>query len=116
NLSTSYPPPLSGFERETLSRAAGWIAFGRTVEETQGERERYRRIPHRVIPPGVDVARFTPDPASGRAVRRQIGWPEDALVVGYLGRFTPEKGLGDLCDALDRLRSSWHALDRKRHV
>jgi glycosyltransferase involved in cell wall biosynthesis len=110
NLAKSYPPPLAGFERDSLSRAAGWIAFGRTVEETLGMRDGYGRIPHRVIPPGVDVARFAPDAASGRAVRRQIGWPEDALVVGYLGRFTPEKGLQDLCAALDRLTSPWHAL------
>jgi phosphatidylinositol alpha-1,6-mannosyltransferase len=110
NISKSYPPPLAGFERESLARAAGWIAFGRTVEEIHGRRDRYGSIPHRVIPPGVDVARFLPDAAAGRAVRRQIGWPEDALVAGYLGRFTEEKGLADLCDALDRLRSPWYAL------
>ena len=110
NLSKSYPPPLAGFERESIARAAGWIAFGRTVEETYGRRDGYGAIPHRVIPPGVDVARFTPDAAGGRAVRRQIGWPEDALVAGYLGRFTEEKGLRDFCDALDRVRSPWYAL------
>lgn len=110
NLSKVYPPPLAGFERETLNRAAGWIAFGRTVEETLGTREGYCRVPHRVIPPGVDVARFTPDTTSGRAVRRQIGWPEDARVVGYLGRFVPQKGIHDLCAALDRLRAPWYGL------
>ena len=110
NLPKSYPPPLTGFERESLTRASGWIAFSRTAEETLGPRDGYGRIPHRVIPPGVDVAKFAPDAASGRAVRRQIGWPEDALVVGYLGRFTQEKGLHDLCDALDRMRSPWFAL------
>lgn len=110
NLSKTYPPPFAAFERTSLRRAAGWIAFGRTVEDTLGAREGYAGIPHRVIPPGVDVEGFTPDPASGHAVRRQIGWPDDALVVGYLGRFTAEKGLHDLCDALDRLRAPWHGL------
>jgi glycosyltransferase involved in cell wall biosynthesis len=110
NLSKTYPPPFAGFERESLGRAAGWIAFGRTVEETLRTRNGYGAIPHRVIAPGVDVARFTADSASGRAVRRQIGWADDALVIGYLGRFTPEKGLDDLCDALGGLRSRWHAL------
>lgn len=110
NLSKSYPSPLAGFERESLTRASAWIAFGRTVEETQIRRAGYGTIPHRVIPPGVDVARFTPDPGSGRAARRQIGWPDEARVVGYLGRFTADKGLQDLCDALDRLRAPWYAL------
>ena len=110
NLSKSYPPPFAEFERKCLDRAAGWIAFGRTVENTLVTRDGYGRIPHRVIPPGVDVTRFAPDAASGHAVRRRIGWPEDALVVGYLGRFTPQKGLHDLCDALDRVRSPWHGL------
>jgi len=110
NLSKSYPPPFAELERRSLDRAAGWIAFGRTVENTLVTRAGYGGIPHRVIPPGVDVERFTPDTSSGRAVRRRIGWPEDALVVGYLGRFTVEKGIHDLCDALDRLRSPWHGL------
>ena len=110
NLSKSYPPPFSGFERASLARAAGWIAFGRTAEETLTARDGYARIPHRVIPPGVDVDRFKPDPASGAAIRRQVGWSEDAQVVGYLGRFAPQKGISDLCDALDGTRAAWHAL------
>lgn len=110
NLSKRYPPPFAELERRSLDRAAGWIAFGRTVENALGARDGYDRIPHRVIPPGVDVGRFTPDTASGLAVRRRIGWSEDARVVGYLGRFTPQKGLHDLCDALDRVRAPWHAL------
>jgi len=110
NLSKRYPPPFAALERRSLERAAGWIAFGRTVENTLATRDGYGGIPHRLIPPGVDVARFTPDTASGLAVRRRIGWPDDALVVGYLGRFTPQKGLHDLCDALDHLPSPWRAL------
>jgi len=110
NLPKSYPPPFAGFERENLRRAAGWIAFGQSIETTLAARDGYGRIPHRVIPSGVDVDRFAPDPASGATVRREIGWPEDATVVGYVGRFAPQKGIADLCDALDRLRESWHAL------
>ena len=110
NLSKSYPPPFSGFERECLARAAGWIAFGRTSEETLTARDGYARIPHRVIAPGVDVDRFKPDRGSGAAIRRQVGWSEDAQVVGYLGRFAPQKGITELCDALDGMKAPWHAL------
>ena len=110
NLSKSYPPPLAGFERESLRRADGWIAFGVTAEETLTARDGYGRIPHRVIAPGVDVDRFRPDPESGAAIRRQLGWPENAQIVGYLGRFTPQKGVPELCEALDQMKAPWHAL------
>jgi glycosyltransferase involved in cell wall biosynthesis len=110
NLSKSYPPPLSTFERESLARAAGWIAFGRTSEEALTARDGYARIPHRVIAPGVDVDRFRPDPGSGAAIRRHLGWSDSAQVVGYLGRFAPQKGVTELCDALDGMRTPWHAL------
>lgn len=110
NIRKRYPPPFSELERRSLERAAGWIAFGKTVEETLAPRTGYRGIPHRVIPPGVDVDRFRRDPGAGAAVRRQIGWPENAQVVGYLGRFAPQKGLADLCAALERLQAPWRAL------
>jgi len=110
NLRKRYPPPFAEFERRSIQRASAWIAFGQTVEATLTLRYGYNRIPHRVIPPGVDVERFAPDAATGRALRRQIGWFADAPVVGYLGRFTQAKGVADMCDALDRVRAPWHAL------
>jgi len=39
-----------------------------------------------------------------------VGWPPEAAVVGFLGRFVEEKGLRTLCAALDGSRSDWHAL------
>src|SRR5439155_1924103 len=39
------------------------------------------------------------------------GWKTDGpLVVGYLGRFVPEKGVGLLTRVLDRLERPWRAL------
>lgn len=110
NLRKSYPWPLSEFERESMHRASGWVAFGHTVAATLGPHPGYVDKPHRVIPPGVDVERFRPDPAAGLEIRRTLGWPDDAFVVGYLGRFVPQKGVTDLCAALERMRASWYAL------
>jgi glycosyltransferase involved in cell wall biosynthesis len=45
----------------------------------------------RVIPNGIDVARFGPDPAVRRAVRAELHVPEDAWVVGTVGRLASEK-------------------------
>jgi glycosyltransferase involved in cell wall biosynthesis len=110
NVTKRYPPPFAQFEWISLWRAAGWIAFGHTVEETLTRRSRYKAIPHRLIPPGVDVERFRPDPLVCATVRRELGWSEHAKVVGFLGRFVPQKGVPDLCAALDRMQSPWHAL------
>lgn len=38
-------------------------------------------------------------PGSSRDLRRDLGIPEDAYVVGSLGRFVPEKGFAELADA-----------------
>lgn len=61
---------------------------------------------HRVltIPNGVDVARYA-QPAPTRAATRQflraeLGLPQDALVVGGLGRMVPGKRFDVLVDAL----------------
>jgi glycosyltransferase involved in cell wall biosynthesis len=104
NLPKRYPPPFAQLERRVMRRADGWIAFGRTVEETLAARPGYRDRPHAVIPPGVDVERFRPDAAARRRVRERLGWAEDGPpVVGFLGRFVEAKGLRVLMRALEPL-------------
>ena len=41
NIAKRYPPPFSLFERQVMNRAAGWIAFGRTVHDAQAPRPLY---------------------------------------------------------------------------
>jgi glycosyltransferase involved in cell wall biosynthesis len=56
---------------------------------------------------GIDLSRFTPDAvgASGRvAARAELGFAEDDVVVGFVGRLVEEKGLPELFDAVARLR------------
>ena len=110
NISKRYPWPLSAFERKTMNRAAGWIAFGETARGALQARRGYDHRPNRVIPPGVDVDNFRPDVASGEAARRRLGWKPDALVVGFLGRFVEQKGIAILIEALRHSSSDWHAL------
>jgi glycosyltransferase involved in cell wall biosynthesis len=111
NLAKQYPPPFCWLERSCLARAAGWIAFGHTVAGALADRPGYRDRPAEVIPPGVDLAAFRPDPAARVATRNVLGWdgPEPP-VVGFLGRFVQEKGIELLTRALDGLRSPWRAL------
>ena len=100
NLSKRYPWPLRAYERTTLRRADGWIAFGDTVRTTLEARPGYAGVPCRVIPPGVDLDRFRPDAAAGGSIRARLGWPSEAVVVGYLGRFIAAKGIETLLAAL----------------
>ncbi|HET7464285.1 MAG TPA: glycosyltransferase family 4 protein [Longimicrobium sp.] len=111
NLPKRYPPPFSWFERASMKRADGWIAFGHTVQETLAERPGYRDRPHAVIAPGVDTERFRPDPEARRRIRRELGWEDEgAPVIGYLGRFVEPKGLRVLTAALGRTERGWRAL------
>jgi glycosyltransferase involved in cell wall biosynthesis len=111
NVPKRYPPPFSAVERYCLDRCAGWLAAGESVASAQLTRG-YGRKPHAVIPLGVALDAFAPDPAAKAETRRRLGWdPSGPPVVGFLGRFVPEKGLGLLTRALDRLSPTpWRAL------
>jgi len=111
SLPKAYPPPFSWCERYCVARADGWICSGRTVEDNLLKRSGYAAKPWVRVPLGVDVDNFKPDAAAGAATRRQLGWtPDGPQVVGYLGRFVPQKGIPMLMRALDRLGTDWRAL------
>jgi phosphatidylinositol alpha-1,6-mannosyltransferase len=110
NLAKRYPWPLSAFERTAMARADGWIAFGETVHTTLAARRGYEGKPSRVIPPGVDVIRFRPDADARRRVLDRLGWSPADRVVGFLGRFVPEKGISHLLEALRSVTTPWRAL------
>ncbi len=55
---------------------------------------------------GVDTEHFRPLPVAQRAEwRRRWGLADDAVVVGYCGRFVEEKGLLDLVEAARTVRA-----------
>jgi glycosyltransferase involved in cell wall biosynthesis len=111
NLFKRYPPPFSWLERFVVERSAGWIAFGETVKQNLLMRPGYAQRPVRYIPMGVDVELFRPDRAAGADFLRELGWEaEGPPVVGYLGRFVPEKGVELLRGVLERLTTPWRAL------
>lgn len=57
----------------------------------------------RVIPYGVDVRAFSPDPARGRAWREKLGVPDGAPLVLSVGRMATKKGFHILMQALPGL-------------
>jgi len=56
---------------------------------------------------GVDVARFAPTPervAQAARIRRELAIPADAPVIGFVGRFTRDKGISELMQAYQTVR------------
>jgi len=60
--------------------------------------ERGVKSPVAVIPTGVRIEKFAN--GDGRAFRAQRGIPQDATVVGHMGRLAPEKNLEFLAEAV----------------
>ncbi len=65
--------------------------------------------PVHVIPTGVDLEQY--ENGNGSAFRREFGIPEDAFLIGHVGRLNLEKNLDFLARgvvrALDRIPGSW---------
>ena len=111
NIPKCYPPPFRQLERFALQRARAWIAGGQTVVATLQGRPGYADKPHCIVGLGVDVDVFRPDRAAGNAIRQSLGWTDTGPpVVGYLGRFVPEKGLNLLMQALEWISVPWRVL------
>lgn len=96
NLAKRYPIPFRWLERLALRTAAGVSACNSEaarIVEAKGFAGRAR-----VIPLGVDLARFRPVDATATDAAGPAGTA--AITVGFLGRLVPEKGVHVLLDAL----------------
>jgi glycosyltransferase involved in cell wall biosynthesis len=61
-------------------------------------------------PNGYAADEFIPTPEvrdRARALRERLGIPDNAPVVGFVGRFTRDKGVPELLDAFDRVLASF---------
>ncbi|MFK4110623.1 glycosyltransferase [Streptomyces sp. NPDC002176] len=63
-----------------------------------------------VVPNGIDLEPFRFDPERRARVRAQLGIPEDAFVIGGIGRLAPGKRFDILIDALAQLPSDYRLL------
>jgi D-inositol-3-phosphate glycosyltransferase len=91
-LATGDPPePMVRVIGEDQVVAEADRLIGNTDEETRQLVELYGADPGRTvtIPPGVDLARFTP--GDGHSARRALGIAPDAVVLAFVGRIQPLK-------------------------
>ncbi len=97
-------PGTRALLRSVLRGAAGIVAAGH-YPRREAWRAAGRPVPTLVVPPGVDVARFSPpaDDLERQAERERLGLhPTRATVVG-LSRLVPRKGFDVLIDAVAQL-------------
>jgi glycosyltransferase involved in cell wall biosynthesis len=99
NLLRRYPPPFRWFEQYIYRRSR--LAIAGNAEAVDVLRAKGYAGPTAVIPQfGVDPDLFMPAPAA----TDRSGQP---FTIGYVGRFTPEKGLAVLLEAASGLPDDW---------
>lgn len=93
-------PALKRFTIELATRYANLADQVFAPSESIRDLLRQRGVvtPIAVVPTGVRLEHFAH--GDGAGFRRQMGIPEDAFVVGHLGRLAPEKNLAFLAQAV----------------
>ncbi|MEL7504868.1 MAG: hormogonium polysaccharide biosynthesis glycosyltransferase HpsO [Cyanobacteria bacterium J06554_6] len=101
NLPYELKFPVSLIEAYNLSNTDGIVVGNKDGADIL--RERGYQGPMRVMPQlGVDETLFKPEPQP--ALKRQLQIDPDHFVVGFVGRFVPEKGLKTVFNALATLK------------
>jgi sugar transferase (PEP-CTERM/EpsH1 system associated) len=101
--------PPAGLRRRLAER---WLAgsfhhmtaVSRHIAEDLVDRWGVSRNRVTYVPNGVDLARFGTEPRRG-ALRRELGLPEGAAVLGSIGRFRPVKDYSTLVSAFAAVRT-----------
>ncbi|MBN1424821.1 glycosyltransferase family 4 protein [Candidatus Fermentibacteria bacterium] len=91
------PPLLRAVQRAMLQRARAIIVLGSYTERLV--RERVPQATVSVVPPGVDLQRFSPAPDKADA-KRKLGFDPRADIVLSVRRLVPRMGLSTLLEAV----------------
>lgn len=102
NLDKAIPWPFSSLEKWVFRRAAGAFVVSDEVEQVlrhKGFKGPVQHLHHSYDPELFNARSIE----QKQAVRDEYAIPRDAVVFGYFGRLTVEKGLFDLVQALQLL-------------
>jgi phosphatidylinositol alpha-1,6-mannosyltransferase len=99
------------FGRWRVRRRYGFDRAAHITANSRHTRERLLRlgVPERrvsIVYPGVDLARFAPDPAAATRLRRELGLG-DAKLLLTVSRLAPNKGHLSVIELLPHLRARW---------
>lgn len=96
--------------RVASSMVDAYVAVTPTLARLAIEKHECGSTQLHVVPNGIDTTRFSPSADARRRLRTELGIPEDAWVLGTVGRLAPEKNQGLLIDAVAPI------LDPRRHL
>ena len=104
---TPKTPSVRPLVKQAIAGATMLIAVGEPLAEGLRELDADpSKI--RVVPYGIDVGRFAPDPVGRAAVRARLGLADGVPLVVSVGRLHPVKGHDLLIDAIARLPGPAH--------
>lgn len=109
--STGWPDGVGRLNRLLTPWTDGFIGVAKAHGRHLVEGERFPSDKVFVIPNGVDVNRFQPRPDARAKMRRELGFDEEALVVGVVAALRPEKHLTMFLEAASRVSQR---IDRAR--
>lgn len=80
-----------------------WFACGEAAGRWMYGSKALKEHKVQIVPNGIDLVQYAFDPGARRSVRRLVGIPQDAFVVGHVGRFVYQKNHAFLLDVFQRL-------------
>ena len=115
NLDRQSVPARTAF----VARLGGWMSArvaARILYNSETSRRAHVAIGYhdrraQVIPNGFDTSVFRPDTAARAGLRKELGVAADAILVGLVARYDPQKDHGNFVDAaarVHRLHSGVH--------
>ncbi|MDP6046817.1 MAG: glycosyltransferase [Phycisphaerae bacterium] len=87
------------------------ICVSPSVKEHHAGRSGLPLDKYSVIPSGIDVDAYKPDPDARRRLRQQWGVTDSQPVVAYVGRIDRDKGIETLLSAFSHLAARGSAMD-----
>jgi glycosyltransferase involved in cell wall biosynthesis len=102
NILKRYPPPFSWFEQMAYRRAGAALAYSEEARQVMVSKGLRRSSA--VVPYAVELSQFYPDKDAAATLRESLSLRPDEMVIGYMGRFVPDKGLDTLVRAVAQMQ------------
>lgn len=86
-----------------LSSRPAAIFYNARRSQMQYEKIGYRAEIGHYLPNGFNTEKWCPQPDIRRSIRHSLNLPDDALVIGFVGRGHPQKDIPNLISAFDKI-------------